>query len=244
MSAKLVAVIGVAALGFGACRKDSVGGGLPPAKDWKGGAAAGSALPPATPGAMPGAGADPHAGMDISGGLPGGADPHAGMDISGGLPGGGGGMAAAPAGDPTHVIRGTVQLSPALKDKIAMGAVIFVYAKRPDPADPEGQRMPVASARIDSFAPGATFELSEASAMATPGALVGDLVVSARFSQTGDVMDRKAGDYIGSVKVTAPASGIVITIDTPVTPRATPAMPPMGGGTMGGSMGGAMPGHP
>lgn len=235
MSAKLVAVVGSLVLGLGACKKDSNSGGLPPAKDWKGGAATGSALPPA------GAGADPHAGMAMGGTAPGGADPHAGMDMSGGAMGG------APAGDPTHVIRGTVQVAPAIKDKIPAGASIFVYAKRPDPADPEGQRMPVASDRVD-FADGVTFELSEASAMATPGALVGDLVVSARFSQTGDVMDRKLGDYIGSVKVTAPANGIVITIDTPVTPRATPPMPAMGGsmGGMGGApTGGAMPpGHP
>lgn len=201
-----------------ACDKKQPAGGLPPATAWQG-----SAAPP--PG--PSMGGAPHGAM--------GGDPHAGM----GLPPGHG-AAPAPVGNPDHVIMGTVQISEALRAAIPPGTTIWVYAKRPDPNDPEGQRMPVASDKVPLDAAGTPFLLSEASAMAIPGALQGELIVSARSDLDGDVMTRQAGEYIGYAKVTAPAKEVVVTIDRPVTPRAAPAMPPMGGGAPS-----AMPpGHP
>ena len=224
MTAKVLLLAALVGTGAG-CKKTSSHGGLPPAKDWKGGSGSGSAgapLPPAgmaggpMGGAMGGAG-DPHAGMDMGGGA---GDPHAGMDMGGGAMGGGG-----PVGDPNHFLRGTIKLAPALKGKVPDGGTIFVYAKRPDPADPEGQRMPVASATLE-FAEGAPFELSEMSAMAMPNGLVGDLILSARYSISGNASGRVHGEFMGSVKVTAPKDGLVITIDTPVTPRTPPANSP------------------
>jgi hypothetical protein len=244
MTAKVLLVACLAGVSLGGgCKKSESHGGLPPAKDWKAGSAGSAgALPPATGGGM--AAADPHAGMDMGGA----GDPHAGMDMGGvdmGAP-------AGPVGDPNHFLRGTITLAPALKDKVPVGGTLFVYAKRPDPADPEGQRMPVASSMI-AFSEGVAFDLNEASAMAMPGGLQGELILSARYSKTGNVSAREHGEFMGSVKVTAPKDGVVITIDTPVTPRAAPANVP--GGMQGGmpgmqqtppaTTGGALPpGHP
>lgn len=242
MTAKVLLLATLASVATsGGCKKTESHGGLPPAKDWKAGSAGSAgALPPAMGGAM--AAADPHAGMDLGGA----GDPHAGMDMSG--MGGDMGAAAGPAGDPSHFLRGTIKLAPALKDKVPVGGTLFVYAKRPDPADPEGQRMPVASSMI-TFSEGVAFDLNEASAMAMPGGLQGELILSARYSKTGNVSAREHGEFMGSVKVTAPKDGVVITIDTPVTPRSAPANVPGGMPSMQppspASGGGALPpGHP
>jgi hypothetical protein len=102
---RLAAVLLALALASTAsCKKESPKG-LPPASDWSPSAAAGGSAAPGTPHGDGKAGANPHAGMDMSGA--GGANPHAGVDMSGGganphagMDMSGGGAAAGAAAGP------------------------------------------------------------------------------------------------------------------------------------------------
>lgn len=58
------------------------------------------------------------------------------------------------------------------------------------------------------------FEMTEAQAMIGGTQLVGDVVVVARYDQDGDAISKQPGDIVGQVRVTIPADGVKLTLDT------------------------------
>jgi hypothetical protein len=211
------------ALALAACSKEK-SEGLPPAKEWVDptGATATDTTRPAGPhGAAPN---NPHAGMDMGGG-----NPHAGMDMGGGNPhagmdmGGGGGVDVSqlnlPAPDPnrpidpTHHVRGVIRVDSKAKDRVKPGTAVFVVVKR---ADNNGAASgpPLAVEKLSWQGDGMAFELTEAQAMIGGTQLVGDVVVEARYDQDGDALSKQPGDVKGSVRVTIPADGVKLVLDT------------------------------
>jgi len=104
-----------------------------------------------------------------------------------------------------------VTLSPQLKDKLASGDVLYVYARAPD-----GPPMPLAVARIAPAALPATVMLSDAMAM-TPAlklSSVSQVFVGARISHGGEPI-AQSGDLEGDAGVVAVdrKQPVKITID-------------------------------
>ncbi|KZC19946.1 MULTISPECIES: tetratricopeptide repeat protein [Rhodanobacter] len=104
--------------------------------------------------------------------------------------------AAAPQGAALQV---QVTLAPALKDKLAPGDALFVYARAPD-----GPPMPLAVARLDPAQLPTTVTLSDAMAMAPAYRLssVQRVFVGARISHSGQPV-AQPGDLEGDAGVVA-----------------------------------------
>ncbi len=168
-------------------------------------------------------GADPHAGIDMNG-----ADPHAGVDMGGGAnphgmanPHGGGGgmegnMPTPEALDPATVIKGTIDVSPALAGKVKPGDVIFLSLKTVDPTTGELRRPPLAVDRIEIQKLPQAFELSNQKLMIPGAKIEGQVAVSARIDRDVDAMTRAAGDLEGIVKTKPPQKDLKVIIDTEV----------------------------
>ncbi len=110
-------------------------------------------------------------------------------------------------------ITGTVQLAPALADRVAPTDTVFVFAR---PA--EGPRMPLATLRKQVKDLPFSFSLDDSLAMAPEAKLSGaaQVVVGARISKSGDAA-AKAGDLQGLSKPVKPgASGLEIHIDSEI----------------------------
>ena len=109
-----------------------------------------------------------------------------------------------------NVIRGSIELAPALAEKVAPGSSIFVVAR------PANGRMPLAVAKLpmpETFP--LTFELTEANVMVRGVKLEGDVEISARIDRDGEAMSKTAGDIIGDASTaTVPVDGVKVLLDT------------------------------
>lgn len=227
---RLTFTIAASVLAFGCSKKSSEG--LPPAQDWQagGGVAPVGGVGQPGPSASP---ANPHAGVDMSGG--GGApDPHAGVDMSGagGSMGGMGGNphAGLPAGgpdvtqmglsspdpnrkiDPTRTIQGVLKVHAKAKDRVKAGGAVFLIVKKAGPDGvPSGP--PLAVDKV-AYADNLSFQLSEANAMVAGTELTGEVIVTARYDQDSDALSKQPGDVTGQTRVKVPAKGITLSLDT------------------------------
>jgi hypothetical protein len=168
---------------------------------------------PPLPGSMDGD--DPHAGMDIGGG---GGDPHAGMDI-----GEGGGIDVMKLGmpapdpnrkiDPSHRVKGTIRLSPKVKDRVKANGAVFLMIRRAG-ADGQPTGSPLAVEKVVWSGDALAFELTEANAMVAGTELTGDVVVMARYDQDSDAISKQPGDVTGQVRTKVPADKLELLLDT------------------------------
>jgi hypothetical protein len=174
-----------------------------------------SAQAPSPSGAMPSA--DPHAGLDMGGVNPHGGDPHGGSleenphggdphAMTGGPP---------PSFDPKMVIDGTIDVHAKLKDKVKPGDIMFVSVKSVDAAGTP-QRIPIAVDRVDVGTLPAAFSLSGKNTMMPGTKFEGNVMVSVRIDRDGEATTRVKGDIEGTARVTIPARGVKIVLDTPV----------------------------
>lgn len=227
------------AAGLGCDKEKPAHQGLPPASDWQapspmasevGGAEAvghGGAAQGANPHAgmdMSGAGgANPHAGMDMSG--MGGADPHAGMDMGGGADPHGGmdvdpAMAAIQPPDPSRPIDksrflgGQIVSTEKTASLIKPGAIMFLSVRPVNPATGEIIGTPVAVDRIDISELPASFRLTEANAMAAGTTFQGAVLIQARVDGDGEARTKSPGDVTGEVRATIPADDLELRLDT------------------------------
>lgn len=120
------------------------------------------------------------------------------------------GLAAAPA----HPgIRGTVRLSPKLKERIAPGDTLFIYARAA-----EGPAMPLAALRRSARELPLDYALDDSMAMAPGMALSAHprVVITARVSRSATAKPQP-GDLQGASKPVANnAQGVVVVIDAVV----------------------------
>ncbi|MCM5569889.1 c-type cytochrome biogenesis protein CcmI [Burkholderiaceae bacterium FT117] len=120
---------------------------------------------------------------------------------------------AAPAKAP--VLAGRVELAPAIAAKVPASATLFVIARAA-----QGPRIPVAVLRVPAGSLPYAFEIGDGDAMdpsRTPSS-VGDLVLEARISVSGDAA-RRPGDLIGEPVPAKPGStGVSLLIDRVVEP--------------------------
>jgi hypothetical protein len=203
------------------CSRDKKSEGLPPAKEWGADPTGGADMN--TPRAQ--APANPHAGMGMDPNNPHGGmgtdpnNPHAGMQ----MPPGGGGTDVSQLGlpapdpsrpiDPTHHVKGKIEIDAKAKDRVKSGTAVFLKVQRADPSGtPSGP--PLAVEKLTWQDGGLAFELSEANAMIGGTQLVGDVVVTARYDQDGDALSKQPGDVTGSVRVTIPAENVKLVLDT------------------------------
>lgn len=119
-----------------------------------------------------------------------------------------------PAGDVPAVaakVSGTVELDPKLQAAIKPGDTLFVFARAVN-----GPKMPVAMLRAKAGEMPMTFALDDSMAMAPQFKLssVGQVVIGARISKSGDALAR-AGDLEGmSSPVSAGAGNVKIIINS------------------------------
>jgi hypothetical protein len=219
-----VVALALAALAAAGCESKKTEG-LPAANTWQSPPEGASAMPPSAQ-ANPHAGRiDPHAGVAGAPPLGGSsADPHAGVAGAPPLGGGGGGVDVAAMGlpepdpnrpiDPSKVLTGTVVLGSAHAGKVPAGSVIFLAVRQTDPSTGQGVGMPMAT---DKLIVGAgwplTFRIDESKAMIGGTGFSGDVVVMARFDQDHEARSKQAGDIVGQVRTTIPASNLTITLD-------------------------------
>jgi len=107
--------------------------------------------------------------------------------------------------DPAKRIRGTVKVSPKLRDRMKPGAVVFLFVKAVGP-DGQPSGPPAAVDRMDWTADGAAFELGSE--------LPGEVFVLARVDQDGDAMKPQAGDITAQKRVKLPAERVELVLDT------------------------------
>jgi len=108
-------------------------------------------------------------------------------------------------------LRGTVRLSPKLKEKFAPGDTVFIYARAA-----EGPAMPLAVLRRSARELPVDFALDDSMAMAAGMAISGHprVVVTARISRSGGAVPQP-GDLQGASKPVAnDAKGVDVLIDT------------------------------
>ncbi len=212
MTSFLVTVAALALAAASGCDKGrpvaAASGSQAPSGLPAGGAGSNNA-PTGQPGVHGAEGADPHAGLDMNGM---GANPHGG--------GMGGGMEGTmpPPGDldPNTVINGTIDVAPALADKVKPGDVIFLSLKSVDPQTGELRRPPLAVDRVDVQKLPVSFELSNQKLMIAGSKIEGQVAVTARIDRDADAMTRTPGDLEGIIKTTAPQKGLKLVIDTEV----------------------------
>ena len=121
------------------------------------------------------------------------------------------GPAPAPAAaGPARVVRGRVELAPALKDRAAPDDTVFIFARAA-----EGPRMPLAVLRKQVRDLPLTFQLDDSMAM-NPALKLSDVprvIVTARISHAGSAMPQ-SGDLQGESAPLAPGSAPVsLSID-------------------------------
>jgi cytochrome c-type biogenesis protein CcmH len=114
-------------------------------------------------------------------------------------------------------IEGTIDVAPELKDQVKAGDIVFLTARSVD-ASGAVVRMPVAVDKVTIDKLPMAFRLTSANVMVAGTPFAGAMVVTARIDRDGEAMTRTAGDIEGTQKVQIPASGVKITLDTPVKP--------------------------
>jgi hypothetical protein len=120
---------------------------------------------------------------------------------------------AAPPADGPQFVRGEIRVHPMARERVTMGATVFVIIKR---ADASGQPtgLPIAVDKLE-WADPLPFELTELNALVgiEDDKPWGDVVVTARHDQDGDAMSKEPGDITGSTRVRAPADGVIVLLD-------------------------------
>lgn len=117
-------------------------------------------------------------------------------------------LAGKVAATDTAEITGTVIIAKELKDKLGSNGVLFVFAK---PFAQQAGGPPLAVKRIPSPKFPVKFSLSQADAMMPGTVFAGNLKITARFSPSGDVMDRSG--YEGSF---SGKNGVSVNEKTPI----------------------------
>jgi hypothetical protein len=152
-----------------------------------------------------GAGNDPHAGVDMGRGQ----NPHGGMDMGGASP-------KVQEQDPNTILAGTIEVAPALAEKVKAGDTIFLSVRAIDEAG-NVIRMPLAVDRVDFQKSGQAFLLSNQNQMVEgSNKLVGNLQITARLDRDQEAMTRAPGDIEGIVKTTPPKKDLKLVLDTEV----------------------------
>ncbi len=191
--------------------------GMAPGDEWKTGSGNLAPMQGGNPGGA--MGESPH-------GQPGAVDPNAQLppghpSIQ---PGEGGGQAAdlpqLPAPDPNrkmdpaHHIKGTIVIDPKLKDKVKAGTPVFLVAKTLD-ASGKPMSPPLAVERLDwTDKDSLAFSLDESNAMIAGTELKGEVLVQAHYDTDGEARSKTSGDVTGEAKVTIPADGVKVVLDT------------------------------
>ncbi len=130
----------------------------------------------------------------------------------------GGALAAGhpPAGetkaaiDPKQRITGTIELAPALKDRVKSGDVVFLAVR----ADQGGAPGPLVA--VDKLTVGTwplRFDIDGSKAMTGGSSFAGRVFVVVRVDKDGDAMTKQPGDVTGQVAVTIPATAAVVKLD-------------------------------
>lgn len=107
-------------------------------------------------------------------------------------------------------LKGTVRLSPSLKDPWPKGSPVFVVARG------EGGGPPFAARRYDGLKAPFRYSLGPADAMIAGSAMPAKLVVSVRVDQDGDALTRQLGDLEGGPSApVGPHGSADVTVDRP-----------------------------
>lgn len=132
----------------------------------------------------------------------------------GGAPAAGGFQGTTPGGDfdAKTVLSGVLKLDGKMKDKVKPGDVIFLVARKFDPAGAPGMPLAVKKLTADKFP--LPFELDSRDAMLAGTQLAGKVVVTARVDKDGDAMTKNPGDVTGQSKpLEPPQKNVVIELD-------------------------------
>jgi cytochrome c-type biogenesis protein CcmH len=112
---------------------------------------------------------------------------------------------------PSGTIKGQLELSPALKDKVKPGETIYLIARNAATGGIVAVQKIAAPKTFPMY-----FELTGQNVMMPGGSLSGKLKLTVRADQDGDAGSKSPGDVVGEVKdlVTVPAENVTITLDT------------------------------
>ncbi|HKA90236.1 MAG TPA: hypothetical protein VKE22_21390 [Haliangiales bacterium] len=120
--------------------------------------------------------------------------------------------------DPTQVLEGVIDVAPELAAEVKPGDVIFLSAKAIDAATGQIVRTPIAVDRLEVAKLPMPFRLTGANVMMQGAAFKGDVAIVARIDRDRDAITRAPGDIEGTLRVTIPAKGLRLVLDTPVRP--------------------------
>ncbi len=122
-------------------------------------------------------------------------------------------VAGGPAGGTAGELRGTIDFAPATRANAKPG-VIFLIAKQADVnGNPVG--LPLAVDRLEYDGRTAVaFVLDPNKAITSGAPRADDVVLTARWDQDGEAMAKQPGDVTGTIRVTVPASGVKLVLDT------------------------------
>jgi hypothetical protein len=128
-----------------------------------------------------------------------------------------GGAHGAPAmGDASTLVEGTIELGADVAATVKAGDVIFLTARPLDAAGAPGRTMAADRVEVGAAWP-LRFQLTSAHRM-SDAPMTGPALVVARVDRDGEAMTREPGDVEGSARVTLPATGLKIVLDTEVKP--------------------------
>jgi hypothetical protein len=116
--------------------------------------------------------------------------------------------------DPNLVLEGTIDIAPALKDKVKPGDVIFLSAKRVEGG--QVQRMPLAVDRLEVTSFPLPFRLTGANVMMAGTEFKGDVALTARLDRDHEATTRSPGDIEGTLRAAIPAKGLKVVLDKEV----------------------------
>lgn len=119
--------------------------------------------------------------------------------------------------DPNMVLAGTIDIAPALKNKVKPGDVIFLSAKRVEGG--QVQRMPLAVDRLEVTSFPLPFALTAANVMMAGTEFKGDVALTARLDRDQEATTRSPGDIEGTLRTAIPAKGLKVVLDTEVESR-------------------------
>ena len=137
-------------------------------------------LPPGHPGIAPGPGVPGESGAG---------------KFQGQMPGG--------AFDPKETLRGTIDILPALKDKVSPGETVYLSVRADDGSEKGGTILAVKRLTADKWP--ISFELDGRDAMFEGTKFEGKVVFWAHIDRDGDPITRGPGDLLGELRLTIPA---------------------------------------
>jgi hypothetical protein len=116
--------------------------------------------------------------------------------------------------DPKTVLEGVIKADGKVKDKIAVGDVVFVVARKyEEGATAPGTPLAVRKLTVDILP--LKFSLDSRDAMFAGTTLAGKVVVTVRVDKDGDAMTKNPGDVTGQSKpVEPPKKDLVVSLDT------------------------------